>query len=807
MTATKKKNRILTLRNVTDIMGHDNRGSSLVMALVVVAFVAVLGVTIITMALSALKIRTMDGRSRGAYYNADNIVDEIRAGLGNDAYAQVTDSYEYIVTNLLTVNSDAIIMMDNDTANKALRKKFYCLLGDKLFGSCMEAGIILDMNMFYESMEEELTGVNLAALSTVLSNYISDTYTTDANLKVKIEAHKAPVFKKEFGEVTSIAIRDVTVTYENVKTDYFSEITTDFVIKFPKDELLDLVHDSNDVLISFKDYSFVTDENLVSSVATGINGGMYAYKDINLFGSKAAASAYGINLNGRYNLVSGSNVNVGIGTENYKAKLNFGGKNMWAQNVELRGSDLYVSPTSSVYVRDDLTFTATSDDAAYPNSAKIDGNYYGYSIEGYGINASSSSPAVSSAIIVNSQSTRLDLSSVKTLVLGGYGWVVYNEAANGYYRTGESIAIRDNQIAYLLPSDWPTGDLLNYFFGKCLLGMPMTISNVEHIGTEDVTVLYYNFKSGDDASRFFRALFVDDEFDSLCTESGLTTEFEKQRAQAIRERIKQEVDATYTAYLSGGAFVNVNPAARVYAKGIVRSDAEATTDTIKDYNSIGDDKVKQLYNNSTMRYRLVKSLLIELPDDWNYDSAQWTDAKIAGKVLNYGNMKYTYTINSPEDLNKAALENILIGKGKIDSNYFYYVEDEHGNNAKDYMVYVSNGDVTISTLPIRKGMVITTGNVNADADFEGSILALGNIGITGGNYTANPTMIEEIMENIPGILGYFDNRNNVTIGRHLGYNDGVVSSGDADDTDNSLSGYNPSDCVAIENYRKSGYVE
>lgn len=84
---------------------------------------------------------------------------------------------------------------------------------------------------------------------------------------------------------------------------------------------------------------------------------------------------------------------------------------------------------------DDLTLTQGSGS----NSVTISGDYYGYSIEGHGIDSSDATPAKSSAIIINSRKSKLDFSNIRTLILGGYGWVVYNDGSDSgdekYYRT------------------------------------------------------------------------------------------------------------------------------------------------------------------------------------------------------------------------------------------------------------------------------------------------------------------------------------------------------------------------------------
>ena len=57
----------------------ENKGSSLIMALVVVSFIAVIAMTITTISLSSYKIKAMEAKTKNAFYNADMAVDEIYA--------------------------------------------------------------------------------------------------------------------------------------------------------------------------------------------------------------------------------------------------------------------------------------------------------------------------------------------------------------------------------------------------------------------------------------------------------------------------------------------------------------------------------------------------------------------------------------------------------------------------------------------------------------------------------------------------------------------------------------------------------
>lgn len=779
----------------------ENKGSSLIMALVVVSFIAVIAMTITTISLSSYKIKAMEAKTKNAFYNADMAVDEIYAGLASDAYNELAESYDYVVSNLLEVDGSSITMIDNEAANKLLRNTYFRNACYSIFGSSYDVsdGSVKDTIDNELTAGSALSSVDLTKLADKLGSYMSDNYKDASVTNVDVRVAKAPQIVIIDGVISSIVIKDVTVTYENIKTDYFSQITTDYEIVFPEKANINIVDDSSDILLSFKDYSFVANKNINSMGAVTVNGGIYGNLGINTFGTAESPSMLRLTVNGG-NIVTNKKVLLGSDSA---ISLNNG--RIWADNIELTGADLVIGADASAYVADDLTLTQDTKN----NSVTVSGDYYGYSIEGYGVSSDSATPAKSSAIIINSRKSTLDFSNIRTLVLGGYGWVVYNEGTDAagdesYYRTGESIAVRYTQTAYILPASW-NGIINSDFFAKGLLNSAQpVIANTLSDGT---TEYYYNFRSGDAAASFYRALYDDELFAGLCASAHITGTDNLSAASDIRIRIRDIVNEAYSEFLNSsgsGPAITINPSARVYEKGIIRDNATA----VNEYNGVGDELVKVLYDNSRWRQTIIGSLLIELEDDWMYVEREWTPVT-AHSPINYGSMRFSYKIKSEDELSNGAVDNILLGKGKIAEagSAYYYVENEDGCNAEDYMVYVTKGDVRLSTSldgrAPRKGILIVDGDVVADQDFAGCIIATGDIRIEGGTYTAQPELVENILKTLTGVRGYFDGSNVIDIGKHGGYNDGAHAKKPDEEAKGNLNSYQASDCINIANYRRS----
>ena len=786
----------------------ENKGSSLIMTLVVVSFIAVIAMTVMTLALSSYKIKAMEARGRNAFYNADMAVDEIYSGLAADAYGELAESYDYVIGNLLEVDGDSVTMIDNTAANKLLRNTYFRNACFAIFG---ESYGMSDEKDIKKKIADELTAgstlssVNLTELSDKLRSYISDVYKdASGGSEIDINVGQLPQILMVDGAINSVIIKDVTITYQNLNTDYFSQLTTDYEIVFPEKADINIVDDDSDILQSFRDYAIVSNKYINSMGSINVNGGIYANLGINHQGASESPSLLRLTVNGG-NIVTNGLIQLSQG-----AAVTLGNGRIWADNIELIDSDLVINPDASAYVADDLTLTQGSKS----NSVTISGDYYGYSIEGHGINSADASPAKSSAIIINSKKSKLDFSNKRTLILGGYGWVVYNEGSSdpgdeSYYRTGESIAVRYTQTAYVLPASW-NGIINDNFFAKKLLNPAQrVIANPVEGGEYEY---YYNFSSGDAAASFYRGLYDDDTFNELCSDAGITGAGNLAEAQVIRARIRSLIDEAYDDFLdydgTGTKAITINPNARVYEKGIVRDNASG----VNEYNSVGDELVRVLYDNSRWRQRIIGSLLIELEDDWMYNSSDW-DGSRPYPTLNYGSMRFSHKIKSEAELNHGAVDNILKGRSKIAEvgNAYYYVENEDGSNAENYVVFVHNGDVKLSndfdSRAPERGIIIVDGNVVVDRNFEGCIIATGDVKLEGGTYSAAPELIDTILKTLPGVRGYFDGTNVTELGKHIGYNDGAHAKQPDEKEKGNLNSYAASDCINIANYRRSAATQ
>lgn len=98
-------------------LGRNNKGSSLVIAIIAVSFVAILGTVIISSTMTNYSMRVMNYQSKKTFYSAQTALDEIYLGISTECYNQLETAYLSSVTGLVNNNR----AVDNATANSNMR--------------------------------------------------------------------------------------------------------------------------------------------------------------------------------------------------------------------------------------------------------------------------------------------------------------------------------------------------------------------------------------------------------------------------------------------------------------------------------------------------------------------------------------------------------------------------------------------------------------------------------------------------------------------------------------------------------------
>ncbi|WP_027215397.1 hypothetical protein [Butyrivibrio fibrisolvens] len=427
----KYNSRILSsLQKVKD----DDRGMSMVMAIVVLSFVGLLLSIIMYMSLYNFEMKSQQFKIQENYYSAEVAMNEISAGLQVEASTCFSDAY----ISIMQKYSESLTDKEKEESSKLVWQKYKATLMTKLSG---------------KDFTEYVTRNNASD-----PPYVQVTRSSEIT---------------EFEDF--IRISGVKVTYTD-ETGDVSIIETDINIKCP-----DLGFNTKFSLPIVVGYALVADNSIeVTSGTTKISGvSVYAGRH-DTGAASQAGDDYSIKIDSGagleivncpyivaggdrkadaadpYNTVGGTIVTIGNGFfhvdhEDNSASSSGVPSNVWARNIKVGDRDEKAFPASNgaynlellgnTYVKDDLTIGGRK------TSVKLAGSYYGY---GHSQDIDSSR---SSSIIFNGTGVSADFSKLDSFELLGnaYIGISYLDDKKDNLPMGESMTSKAGQIAYLVP--------------------------------------------------------------------------------------------------------------------------------------------------------------------------------------------------------------------------------------------------------------------------------------------------------------------------------------------------------------------
>ncbi len=399
-------------------MRNNNKGSVILIVLITVALIAVLATMILATTSISFKIKTLAEAGNKNFYSCETALDEIKVGL------QAESSDCYITTYMDILN-------DNSVDSKVSR--FY-------------QDYKLEMKMRLRN-PDETTAFSVEKLESYLSEGVL--FNADTNKGIVIAPSTAnSILQRADG----ILLKNVDVTYFK-NEDSSTRIVTDILIKYPPVEF-DKLNDNPPLMFN----ALISDKGiLVNDLNNKITGSLYSGNDgqsndsLVISGDNSKASLI---INNSYNAV----VNGDILIDNQSELYSLGQTNLWGRNIIMDGST-YLKTQGYLNLVNDLWIGKNC-------NLEMSGSYFGfgnpnnYSNSQYLIDKgiteedSLNDPRAehTSAILINGKSVNLNLSRISYLLLGGSASI--GTSTNGSYnliQTGESIGIKGNQLAYMVP--------------------------------------------------------------------------------------------------------------------------------------------------------------------------------------------------------------------------------------------------------------------------------------------------------------------------------------------------------------------
>lgn len=803
----------------------NNEGNTFIVIMVTLACMGILVGVILATVGYYQRMRYVDMKNKNNFYYAEKAMDEIYTGVGNDSVQYLVSAYSDTVEVLLYYGKDKMtgeyryMSIDPKQANAIMKQKF------------LEKMATNDAYKSQQKLYEHLSafistpGVELVDPATLAA--------TEPRLYMEVVTTTKGVGPSATKTYDKLVIHNVTVKHTNAE-GYTQSITTDITITEPEFNVafsnVDAAVNSLYNFSMIADMGIEFNKATTANQSVTITGDVYAASDYynkaynetagTRVSSHAADALDTTTDNSRYSgfYAYESNVNVmaqkfiipgSIALVNNSAVSIAGNSVTGDSNAEVWADNIILTPASTrtmsvsnaggsltmyanAYIADDME--VNNDDA----EVTLSGNYYGYNFSQTSASQRTLSEYASSgrkhydssAIIVNGNDAYLDFTGLRDLWVAGRAYIETTRqqqvttsddgktattsyvtyADNTDVRTGESISVKSNQLAYV-----PYGIEEQKAGGKVVGKKPiftkaypafnnyiyiqMTSKGWVEIGDEvaentvsDKTYYYLKFTSATAAAEFF-----DWYANELPNEPGyeLATDIANIRQYSdfnvkginITESGSNITRVTTSgAYTTGALNVANNKYLKVsipnYANGNSLIDGENESTTIADISS----KATQ-YNESynEMKYVLqtidlslyTGDLLTEMTS--MKDTIKTTDAKDITPINQYLDFS---------KLNGKSLNGVKLG---------------------NYYVWISDGDVTVNaptgTGGKVMGIILTKGDVTFASDvkrFEGLIVSGSKIKVDHPmDFVANAEIVKTVLATADASKGDADDYSDI----------------------------------------------
>lgn len=536
----------------------NNAGSTLAIVLTTVAFLAILAVVVTKAASVNYKMKMINEQSQKAFYTAEDAVDELYAALGKASMECFDEAYQEEVSSIVKQTQigghNLTYTLSSMATNQSLRKNFTCRLVHKLQLIDTMPADKYDTAAYVNAYQ---TPEQLEKFVALLNSYLE----SKEGLRV-CEVGSISVIE---GNSTVNGLKNYVLTFGDCHVKYlsgdkyYSDIYFDGDVAMP-DIYIDFATDANNMLKTFTNYALIGNTGVCVESGKGLNlkGNMYAGKRHGLFVDTDAKFLSSSDIT----IVSGGDIEV------KDANFTANASNIWCNSLMVSGGaedkNAEVAVDGSLYVKDDLQVDADK------SKVTISGDYYGYSYQGF--NTTEGNHNNSSAIIVNGEQSVLNLSGIRSLIIGGRAYIDY-KTADKNYTTGESLSFMGSQEMYLIPSylmshsnpvplsaaEVTVNITADNFFGYSYLkeGLSYTTRTVGNS-----TYYYLNFKDDIAAKDYVKALFDNAAYDRL--KEGKSEETVKAYDKS-RAYIQSVVNANINAL--GSEVISVSGSANVYTNG------------------------------------------------------------------------------------------------------------------------------------------------------------------------------------------------------------------------------------------------
>lgn len=819
----------------------DNKGFSLITVIITVAFIGILGLLVLYLALQNFNMKITGIKGKDSFYTAEQALEEIRLGLQQDVGEAMSAAYIKVMEDYNKQSSSSDEVLD-ELRQKAFENAFLQELTSRVRQSGKDGASDLPLGQY--SMDYLRSYVDLEKMDEATETLI-----------VTTPEGKNPVLKSD--PKSGLLLKNLKVIYVDAK-GYAAIIETDIRLGIPKIQfptpstLPDLM---NMVVVAQGGIVCKSAENAsAASGQTRITGSIYAgnFKDTGNASEKMHTSIK-VDKNASLAITSGDKV-VTEGEVSVDEQGSFSagaGVTLWTQGIRMTEGNVTLDGTT--YVADDLTVekNAKSGDGSQvkiaceyygfgsPDSAKKSKNYTqsGQSVEKDTprLYDHSSDADLSSGIVINGRNTTIDLSAVKKFLLAGRSYIAASgvkgssENANSDVMLGESLSVKGSQLAYLVPAallktgsavsasnpmnydDYRASDLVKKDADQ-QVDWDETVSawggkNLSEIGVDKskpIQTVFYNDNAGG-GYVYFYLNFTDNE---------KASDFMQTYAANSTDKLNQDL-SFYFGKNSGITVADRDSYVRYVTNGnILTYNGDRSENGVDDAtNPESDEKLQQEQVNMQNTWYALNRKMITSVDLLN------TDVKDK-EGISHDETDYTQSVFD-NLVNEKQMVQFLEQRDHVHLQYTFTASDEDGNlqammvhNGEKSTYQTSKGAETVKgtnkPLVITKLMaendnlrlVICTGDVviQAGVNFKGIIMAKGKITLeAGASLESAPLEAAKVFQSVVVSDGNISPKDFFWEGDKYVLGNSTVTN---DEEKNTSDTYQLGDYITYENWRK-----
>ncbi len=700
----------------------DNKGSTLVILLIIITVFIMLGTAILSVAVSNYKMKIVQSNAKKNFYFAESGLDEAYGKMGEVFDSAVEEGSKEVDTfmNILSIKANEILTFMKENEEIPLEYQTYLIYLNEDGSFNMDMVIEAQNTKFQETFTNYIEGILFTELQDV-SNY---SFYTNGEFKIVIQPITSFDFETDRPLLFSI---ESTFTDQNIE----KKLKAKYEIKIP--EYNTPYYTESSVL--------AVNRNVGWSKAIAAEGDLKAYEgtlivngDIYVKGNSGTFGGISTMADNTQIIVSGNISSMkNIQTASSDSVIQVTG-NVYADDFQVAGKDdgdntvqrsmLTVNRddedlnnTGSVYTFDDLSLNGKLSEIYIENS------YYGVSN-----GELSFEPDNSSSIIINTE----DIGSGSVLTINNKVRIAGTSYINvlyegNKYQTGESVAVKGNYRAYSYQFINPSipkfdRDNINFEYYDPL--------NLAHSFKDTGSTL-----KPKDKSEYFK-LYSDEKKDTL--------------------------------NLGGDLGININPLDSINLGVLIHNNSVKPWEFPVDFDDIIE---KPLNDYMRQVYYMGADDTIVADDDLSINPQ---DERTVSYWVNFSNLP------APIDTPTLDLKRELILLDGSSKKYAII-----GRNADDSMIPVDAEKIDLGSNPDVKGIIMTQGDIHicGEINFTGTIITNGSIYFSDTN-TKNLTYDEnyvalKIAENISVLENVFiDNyltSIEITTDSHIGSPEGVYT--------------------------------